>query len=164
MNELDERMIEYLSLLDSYQSSVESLSKCIKRSHFQLSQAKLALGPIRLSEHSYDLSPHSSHLLVYFTPLTSVALSPTLTLSLFTPGQSLNPLRHQQLSLSQSTKHLNHHSRPTLHLTIHLPHFDNALPFHPLSFHHPSAQPLLQLRQNFLKTQFISSLDSPLHL
>lgn len=64
LDELDDLLVEYLEAVELYQLAQERLAAELKGGFFELSRAKLALGPLRLSQRGYDLSHTESRVAV----------------------------------------------------------------------------------------------------
>ncbi|GAA5928522.1 uncharacterized protein JCM15063_003901 [Sporobolomyces koalae] len=64
LDHLDRLLGEYLSLLDQYQAYHASLERDLKQGYFHLAKSKLALGPTRVSQPSWDLSAKDSQVQV----------------------------------------------------------------------------------------------------
>ncbi|GAA5967654.1 hypothetical protein JCM3765_005841 [Sporobolomyces pararoseus] len=60
LDQLDQLLEDYLTLLDSYQTLQASLQSNLKQGYFNLAKSKLALGPHRLSQKNWDLKQNDS--------------------------------------------------------------------------------------------------------
>ncbi|GAA5991470.1 hypothetical protein JCM5350_001623 [Sporobolomyces pararoseus] len=60
LDQLDQLLEDYLTLLDSYQTVQASLQSNLKQGYFNLAKSKLALGPDRLSQKNWDLKQKES--------------------------------------------------------------------------------------------------------
>ncbi|GAA6027406.1 hypothetical protein JCM8097_007837 [Rhodosporidiobolus ruineniae] len=70
---LDLLLEDYLDTLTQYQAAREQLNTALKQGHFHLAKAKLALGPARVGERSYDLTEHPAQLVAVVSPASSAA-------------------------------------------------------------------------------------------
>ncbi|GAA5825781.1 hypothetical protein JCM11251_000366 [Rhodosporidiobolus azoricus] len=68
---LDTLLEDYLSALSAYQAAQATLHAALKDGYFHLARAKLALGPGRVSERSYDLGANEAQTIVTVSPIAS---------------------------------------------------------------------------------------------
>ncbi|GAA6012972.1 hypothetical protein JCM10207_008399 [Rhodosporidiobolus poonsookiae] len=76
---LDALLQHYLDTLDQYQSTQAALHSHLKQGYLHLAKSKIALGPLRVSQDSYDLSEKAAQRVVSIAPSSS-------SLSLATAG------------------------------------------------------------------------------
>ncbi|ORY92712.1 hypothetical protein BCR35DRAFT_298216 [Leucosporidium creatinivorum] len=52
---VDDLLVDYLAALDQYQAAQARVAESLKRGYLDLARSKQALGPLRMSQNSYDL-------------------------------------------------------------------------------------------------------------
>ncbi|GAA5861016.1 hypothetical protein JCM8547_008007 [Rhodosporidiobolus lusitaniae] len=71
---LDSLLQDYLDALSDYQRAREQLNSALKDGYFHLARAKLALGPTRVGQNSYDLAEKEAQRVVSIAPATSARI------------------------------------------------------------------------------------------
>ncbi|GAA5970964.1 hypothetical protein JCM11641_004524 [Rhodosporidiobolus odoratus] len=70
-DQFDSLLEDYLTCLCDYQTARASLNTALKDGYFHLAKAKLALGPSRLSQNSYNLAGKPADTIVSICPVST---------------------------------------------------------------------------------------------